>query len=177
MTLTHVVRILHITMSLPICPAHKYQMTYMSYTLELHVYPITMPSKPKLPEESSAQVDVHVGATCQGTQQLLLSSPTLEMQLLENWSAECVQLFGTFLAYYVELNWGTKENAELLTFLREMPRESWRWLDKAGWYSAQDWLHWKGVHERELHVYTLAPAVKWKNYKNNFFKKARMCYH
>ena len=74
MTLTHVVRILHITMSLPICPAHKYQMTYMSYTLELHVYPITMPSKPKLPEESSAQVDVHVDATCQGTQQLLLSS-------------------------------------------------------------------------------------------------------
>ena len=99
-----------------------------------------------------------------------------EMQLLEKWSAECIQLFGTFLAYYVELNWGTKENAELLTFLREMPRESWRWLDKAGWDSAQDWLHWKGVHERELHVYTLAPAVKWKNYKNNFFKKARMCY-
>ena len=114
------------------CPAHKYQMTYMSYTLELHVYPITMPSKPKLPEESSAQVDVHVDATCQGTQQLLLSSPALEMQLLEKWSAECVQLFGTFLAYYVELNWGTKENAELLTFLREMPKESWKWLDKAG---------------------------------------------
>ena len=45
MTLTHVVRILHITMSLPICPAHKYQMTYMSYTLELHVYPITIPGK------------------------------------------------------------------------------------------------------------------------------------
>ena len=128
MTLTHVVRILHITMSLPICPAHKYQMTYMSYTLELHVYPITMPSKPKLPEESSAQVDVHVDATCQGMQQLLLSSPALEMQLLENWSAECVQLFGTFLAYYVELNWGTKENAELLTILREMLRESWSWL-------------------------------------------------
>ena len=80
MTLTHVVRILHITMSLPICPAHKYQMTYMSYTLELHVYPITMPSKPKLPEESAAQVDVHVDATCQGMQQLLLSSPALEMQ-------------------------------------------------------------------------------------------------
>ena len=54
MTLTHVVRILHITMSLPICPKRKYQMTYMSYTLEL--YPITMSSKPKLPEESSAQV-------------------------------------------------------------------------------------------------------------------------
>ena len=83
-------------------------------------------AKPKLPEESSAQVDVHVDATCQGTQQLLLSSPALEMQLLENWSAECVQLFGTFLAYYVELNWGTKENAELLTSLREMLRESWR---------------------------------------------------
>ena len=136
----------------------------MSYTLEL-------------PEESAAPVDVHVDATCQGIQQLLLSSPALEMQLVENWATECVQLFGTFLAYYVELNWGTKENAELLTFLREMPRESWRWLDKAGWYSAQDWLHWKGVHERELHVYTLAPAIKWKNYKNNFFKKARICYH
>ena len=104
----------------------------------------------------------YVDATYQGTQQLLLSIPALEMQLLENWSAECVQLFGTFLAYYVELNWGTKENEELLTFLREIPRESWRWLDKAGWYSAQDWLHWKGVHERELHVYTLAPAIKWK---------------
>ena len=35
----------------------------MSYTLELHVYPITMPSKPKLPEESAAQVDVRVDAT------------------------------------------------------------------------------------------------------------------
>ena len=35
----------------------------MSYTLELHVYPITMPSKPKLPEESAAQVDVRVHAT------------------------------------------------------------------------------------------------------------------
>ena len=173
MTLTHVVRILHITnMSLPICPKHKCQMTYMSYTLEQ--YPITMPSKPKLPEKVLPK---YVAATCQGTQQLLLSIPALEMQLLENWSEKCVQLFETFLAYYVELNWGTKENAELLTFLREMPRESWRWLDKAGWYSAQDWLHWKGVHERELHVYTLAPAVKWKNYKNNFFKKARMCYH
>ena len=118
MTLTRVVRILHITMSMLICPAHKYQMTYMSYTLELHTYihtyfigssprgfsesilhykiinqvhdnkNITMikedKAKPKLPEESSAQVDVHVDATCQGTQQLLLSSPALEMQLLEN---------------------------------------------------------------------------------------------
>ena len=79
-------------------------MTYMSYTLELHVYPITMPGKLKLPEESVAQVDVHVDATCQGTQQLLLSSLTIEMQLLENLSAECVQLLGTFLAYYVGLN-------------------------------------------------------------------------
>ena len=79
MTLTHVVRILHITnMSLPICPKHKCQMTYMSYTLKL--YPITMPGKSKLPEESAAQVDVHVDATCQGMQQLLLSSPALEMQ-------------------------------------------------------------------------------------------------
>ena len=42
---------------------HNYQTTYMSYTLELHVYPITMPSKPKLPEESAAQVDVRVDAT------------------------------------------------------------------------------------------------------------------
>jgi len=33
----------------------------MSDTLELHAYPITMPSKPELPEESAAQVDVHVG--------------------------------------------------------------------------------------------------------------------
>ena len=56
----------------------------MSYTLELHVYPITSPSKPKLPEESAAEVDVQVDATCQGTQQLLLNSPALEMQLLEN---------------------------------------------------------------------------------------------
>ena len=128
MILTHVVRILHITTSLPICPKHKCQMTYMSYTLEL--YPITMPSKPKLPEKVLPK---YVAATCQGTQQLLLSIPALEMQLLENWSEECVQLFGAFLAYYVELNWGTKEsNAELLTFLREMPKESWRWLDKAG---------------------------------------------
>ena len=84
MALNYVVRILHIKMSLPICPKHKYQMTYMSYTLELHVYPVTMPSKPKLPEESAAQVNVHVDATCQGTQQLLLSSPALEMRLLEN---------------------------------------------------------------------------------------------
>ena len=82
MTPTHVLRILHIRMSLPICPKHKYQMTYMSYTLEL--YPITMPSKPKLPEESAAQVDVRVDARCQGTQQLLLSSLAIEMQLLEN---------------------------------------------------------------------------------------------
>ena len=79
MTLTHVVRILHITnMSLPICPKHKCQMTYMSYTLKL--YPITMPDKSKLAEESAAQVDVQVDATCQGMQQLLLSSPALEMQ-------------------------------------------------------------------------------------------------
>ena len=84
MTLTHVVRILPITMSLPICPKHKCQMTYMSYSLERHIYPIKMPSKPKLPEESVVQVDVHVDATCQGTQQLLLSIPALEMQLLEN---------------------------------------------------------------------------------------------
>ena len=56
----------------------------MSYKLELHVYPITMPSKPKLPEESAAEVDVQVDATCQGMQQLLLNSPALEMQLLEN---------------------------------------------------------------------------------------------
>ena len=61
-------------------------MTYMSYTLKL--YPITMPGKSKLAEESAAQVDVHVDATCQGMQQLLLSSPALEMQLLEKWSAE-----------------------------------------------------------------------------------------
>ena len=33
-----------------------------------------------LPEESAAQVDVHVDATYQGTQQLLLSSPALEIQ-------------------------------------------------------------------------------------------------
>ena len=138
MTLTHVERILHITMSLSICPKHKCQMTYMSYTLEL--YPITMPSKPKLPEESAAQVDVHVDATCWGTQQLLLSSLALEMQLLENWSVECVQLFGTFMAYYVEHNWGTKENAEL-------PNMYWLFQERcqgqaedswiAGWYCAK----------------------------------------
>ena len=126
------------------CPAHKYQMTYMSYTLELHVYPITMPSKPKLPEERAAQVDLHVNATWQRTQQLLLSSPALEMRLLENWSAECVQFFETFMAYYIELNWGTKENPGPLTFLREMPRKSWRWWDKAGWYSAQEKVSMKG---------------------------------
>ena len=144
MTLTHVVRILHITnMSLPIYPKHKCQMTYMSYTLKL--YQITMPSKSKLPEESAAQVDVHVDATCQGMQQLLLSSPALEMQLVENWATECVQLFGTFLAYYVELNWGTKENAELLTFLREMPRESWSWLVLCPRLASLKRCPWKGA--------------------------------
>ena len=84
MTLTHVVRIPQITMSLLICPKHKYQMTYMSYILELHVYPITIPSKPKLREESAAQIDVHVAAKCQATQQLLFSSSALEMQLLKS---------------------------------------------------------------------------------------------
>ena len=62
-----------------------------------------MPSKPRLPEGSAAQVDVHVDAIYQGTLQLLLSSPALEMQLLENLSTEWVQLFGTFMAYYAEL--------------------------------------------------------------------------
>ena len=139
------VRILHITMSQPIRSKRKCQMTYMYYTLEL--YPIAMPSKPRLLEECAAKVDVHVDATCWGMQQLLLSSPALEMQLLENWSAECVQQWN-INGILCWLNWGAKENAELpvLTFLREMPRESWRYLDKAVWYSAQNWLHWKGVH-------------------------------
>ena len=70
MTLTREVRILHTTVSLPICPKHKCQMLYMYYTVEL--YPIAMPNKSRLPEENAAH--------CWGTQQLLLSSPALEMQ-------------------------------------------------------------------------------------------------
>ena len=100
-------------------------MTYMHYTLEL--YPIAMPSKPRLPEECAAKVDVHVDATCWGMQQLLLSSPALEMQPLENRSAEYVQLWN-ITSILCWLNWGANENAELpvLTFLREMLMESWR---------------------------------------------------
>ena len=53
------------------------------------------------------------------------------------------------------------------------------WIKLVQWYSAQDWLLWKRVHERELHMYTLAPVIKQneKNYKNNFRKKAKMYYH
>ena len=67
---------------------------------------------------------------------------------------------------YVELNWETPENAELRVLT--LPRE----------YFTQDWLHWKRVRERELPMYTLAPAMKWKTiYKNNFGKQARISYH
>ena len=67
--------------------------------------------------------------------------------------------------YFTMMNW-IEEPKRMQSYMCWLSQERCQgeaedsWIKLVQWYSAQDWLLWKRVHERELHMYTLAPVIK-----------------